>query len=74
LTTGVVLIDYIRGRQAGIGGWPADFRAIDMPPIIFNRDKTGGYVNGSAGWAGGMPRLGFIDGRWKIDALRQSIT
>jgi hypothetical protein len=51
-----------------------DFHAIDMPPIIFNRDKTRGFVSWSAGWAGGTLRLRLIDGRWKIDDIRQWIT
>lgn len=51
-----------------------DFHAIDMPPIIFNRDKTRGFVSWSTGWAGGTMRLRLIDGRWKIDDIGQWIT
>lgn len=51
-----------------------DFHAIDMPSIIFNRDKTRGFVNWSTGWAGGTLRLRLVDGHWQIDNIRQWIT
>jgi hypothetical protein len=51
-----------------------DFHAIEMPSIIFNRDKTRGFVSWSAGWAGGTLRLRLVEGKWKIDDIRQWVT
>jgi hypothetical protein len=51
-----------------------DFHAIEVPRIVFNRAHDRGYVQWSAGWAGGTFRLRLVDGRWVFDSISEWVT
>jgi hypothetical protein len=68
------IIVYSPRHIAALATKSPDFRAVEMPAIIFNRARDRGYAVWSAGWTGGTFRLRFEDNRWQLDAISSWIT
>lgn len=68
------IIVYSPRHIAALATKSPDFRAVEMPAIVFNRARDRGYAIWSAGWTGGTFRLRFEDNRWQLDAISSWIT
>ncbi|WP_260581541.1 hypothetical protein [Sphingopyxis sp. PET50] len=68
------IIVYSQRHMAALARKSPDFRAVEMPAIVFNRARDRGYAIWSAGWTGGTFRLRFEDNRWKFDTISSWIT
>lgn len=68
------IIVYSDRHIAALARKSPDFRAVELPPIVFNRARDRGYAIWSAGWTGGTFRLQFKDNRWQIDTISSWIT
>lgn len=69
-----LMIVYGEQDIAQLQRFTPDFRTVTVPPIVFNRARTRGYVQWSAGWVGGTYVLRLVDGRWQFDAISSWIT
>lgn len=69
-----LIIVYDSANIEAMKRYSPDFRALEMPSIIFNRAGDRGYVRWSMGWTGGTYRLRLINGRWTFDSISSWIT
>jgi hypothetical protein len=51
-----------------------DFRLLELPSLVMNREKTRGYAIWSAGWTGGTLLFWKKDGKWRFDTISSWIT
>ncbi len=70
-----LMIVYDQTQLARLRQMTPDFHAVDLPPIIFNRARTRGYVVWSTGWSGGTTRLTRDEkGGWKLEEISRWVS
>lgn len=74
LTARRMIIVYDKADLDAMKQFTPDFRALDMPRIVFNRAHDRGFVRWSTGWAGGTYRLRRVEGKWLFDTISSWIT
>jgi hypothetical protein len=71
--TRMVLI-YSDEEATKIARGKADFNAMSLGPLVFNRAGTRGFISWNAGWAGGMFRVVKEGDTWRVEDLGGWIT
>ncbi|KPH62599.1 hypothetical protein ACLIMP_24605 [Novosphingobium aerophilum] len=68
-----VLVYGAKGEEALQRRSP-DFRLIELPALVMNREKSRGYAICSSGWAGGTILFWLEDGAWRFETISSWIT
>jgi hypothetical protein len=74
LTSKRLIVIYSKADLKALGTKTPDFHAIELDPIVFNRERDRGYVTWSLGWTGGTIRLRFLGGKWQFEDISNWIT
>ena len=51
-----------------------DFRLIELPSLVMNREKSRGYAIWSSGWAGGTIMFWLDGGKWRFATISSWVT
>ena len=51
-----------------------DFRLIELPSLVMNREKSRGYAIWSSGWTGGTIMFWFEGGKWHFETISSWVT
>ena len=68
-----VLVYGAKGEEALQRRSP-DFRLIELPALVMNREKSRGYAIWSSGWAGGTILFWLENGSWRFETISSWIT
>lgn len=68
-----VLVYGSKGEEA-IQRRSPDFRLIELPSLVMNREKSRGYAIWSSGWTGGTILFWLEDGAWHFETISGWIT
>lgn len=68
-----VLVYGAKGEEALQRRSP-DFRLIELPVLVMNREKSRGYAIWSSGWSGGTILFWLDDGAWHFETISSWIT
>lgn len=69
-----LIIVYSPAEIEAMKAFTPDFRALEMPRIVFNRARDRGYVSWSTGWTGGTFGLYRAGGKWRFFEISSWIT
>ena len=64
-----LIIVYREGDFAELKRFRAEFRALTISPIIYNRARDRAYVTMDGGLEGGTYRLRLVDGAWTVERI-----
>ncbi len=71
---GRLMLVFDEAQEAELQRRTPDFRLLEFPRLVMNRERTRGYVIWSAGWTGGTLRALLVDGEWQLVETSSWIT